>query len=110
MSWFSSIFSGGSSSGGSGFDWTGAVLRGVSAYAASRSTASSNKQNTQQSGQEDRKTIAFEKSLEDYYDAKRRREKRDALDTYHSFSKLSSYAPAGYTLPAKPVVPTKPSP
>lgn len=109
MSWFSSIFSG---SGGSNskFDWTGAVLSGISAYAQSRGSASANKQNSKLSGQEDRKTIAFEKSLEDYYDAKRRREKRDALDTYHSFSQLSSYAPAGYALPAKPVVPTKPSP
>lgn len=109
MSWFSSIFSGGGSSGG-GFDWTGAVLSGISAYAQSRSSSSSSKQNTQLTGAEQRKTIAFEKSLEDYYDAKRRLEKRNALDTYHSFSKLSSYAPAGYALPAKPVVPTKPSP
>jgi len=120
MSWFSNLFSSGSGSSGggsSGSGWWGAILSGVSSYASSRSASKGKNKDSKDAiklvglqGLEARKTSAFERELDNYYKQKDNLEKRNALDTYGSFSKLSTYAPAGYTLPAKPVVPTKPSP
>lgn len=116
MSWFSNLFSSGSSSS-SGSSWWGAILSGVSSYASARSannTANNNSKNDREivglQGLEARRTSAFEKELDRYYSQQDKLDKRNALDTYGKFSRLSTYAPAGYTLPAKPVVPTKPSP
>lgn len=117
MSWFSNLFSSGSSGGGSGSSWWGAILSGVSSYASSRSADKSKDKDSKDAikliglqGLEARKTSAFEKELDRYYSQQDKLDKRNALDTYGKFSRLSTYAPAGYTLPAKPVVPTKPSP
>jgi hypothetical protein len=117
MAWYSSFLGGSGSSGGSGsgFDWSGLILAGVSAYSQSRSSSNQSKNDakTQKEivglqGAEARRTMDFEKSLDRYYSQMDKRDKRLALDTYGSFSRLRDYAPAGYTLPAVPVVPDKP--
>ena len=116
MSWFTSLFSGSSGGSSSNFDWTGALLSGISAYSSSRAASRTASDNNKASiegiktqGSESRRTIAYEKALNDYYTQKDKLAKRKALDTYGSFSKLSSYAPSGYALPALPVVPSMPS-
>lgn len=117
MAWYSNLFSsGGSGSGGSGTNWWGAILAGVSAYSSSRSTEKGQKNDakTQKEivglqGLEARRTASYEKELDYYYKQKDKLDKRRALDTYGSFSKLGTYAPNDYTLPALPVVPTKPN-
>lgn len=120
MSWYSGLFSsttssGGGSSSGAWGDIFKAVLGGVSAYSSSRSADKTSKNNTKDQikllglqGIEARKTTQFEKELERYYSQLDKRDKRVALDTYGAFSKLGTYAPNNYTLPAVPVVPTKP--
>lgn len=117
MAWYSNLFGGdSSSSGGSGSGWWGAILAGVSAYSSSRSAEKGQKNDSKTQkeivglqGLEARRTSAFEKDLDYYYKQKDKLDKRRALDTYGSFSKLGTYAPNDYTLPALPVVPNKPN-
>jgi len=119
MAWYSSLFSGdsyGSGGSGSGTNWWGAILSGISSYSQSRSDSKGRKNDTKAQkeivglqGLEARRTSAFEKDLDYYYKQKDKLDKRRALDTYGSFSKLGTYAPDDYTLPALPVVPNKPN-
>lgn len=115
MSWLSSLFGGGSSGGSSGINWGDAIIAGIGAYSSSRSSDKNNKNNSKLNkelvglqGIEARKTTEFERALDYYYQQKDKLVKREALDTYGAFSRLSDYAPAGFALPAKPVVPTQP--
>lgn len=95
------------------------VLGGLGSYATARSKEKSDTRLSKLEaetaikiaeiqGLEARKKSQFEKDLEYYYKQQDNRNKRIALDTYGAFSKLGTYAPAGYVQPAIPVVPPKP--
>lgn len=123
MSIFSGVLSGASSSGGSSGIWGDvfkSVLGGISSYAGAKSSGKQAEKMSkleaetalkiaQIQGLEARKKTAFEKDLEYYYKQQDNRNKRLALDSYGAFSKLSTFAPQGFTLPAVPVVPPKPA-
>ena len=98
-----------------------AVLGGVVSYAGAKSKKKSDVESAKLDaelaiklagiqGMEGRKTSAFERELEYYYKQLDNKNKRIALDTYGAFSKLGTFAPAGYKLPAAPVVPAMPKP
>jgi hypothetical protein len=117
MSFWNSVvsaFSGsGGSSGGSsgGTNWWGVALAGLGAAASGRASDKENSKNIGRTGLEARRTTAFERETDYYYDQLKNRNKRMALDkAYHPFSTFGSWAPSGYQDPALPVVPAKPKP
>lgn len=107
-------FKGGSSGGGGGTNWWGAAIAGIASYASSRSANKNASKNAskelREGGIEARRTSAFDRDLDYYYEQLDKSNKRKALDSaYHPFSKFASFAPSGYKDPALPTVPSKPN-
>lgn len=110
MSWLTNLFGGGGSGGG-GSVWGNifsAVLGGISNASQRRSAERATREATEQAGKEDRKTLGYEKSLDYFYDQKRRHEMARNLATYNQFSTVRNFAPnyvAGPGLDAMPEMP-----
>lgn len=79
MSLFGSIFS--------------AVLGGLSNASERRSSERASKEATKEAGKQDRQTIDFQKSLDYWYDQKRRHEAAGALGVYDQFSTVRNFKP-----------------
>jgi hypothetical protein len=102
------LFGGGDSGGGGGGgDIFSALLGGLGGAAGAYLDKDTIKAGAEEQGKQQRKTLDFTASLEDYYKQLDKRRKRTALDTYGQFSLLDRWAP-DYTA-AQPVeVPARP--
>lgn len=101
VDWFGSDSGNGQSWGSNIF---GAMLGGLGGAA----DAYLNEENIEAMGREQRRTLDYTASLEDYYKQNDKLRKRRALDTYGQFSLMDRWAP-NYTAAPNVTVPNKPS-
>lgn len=117
MAFWSSVGKGISNyfSSGSGWgDLLGGVLAGIGGSAAARSESKQAAQSHEWAlalaalkGTEDRRTLDFEKQLEDFYSQRDKQRQRTALDTYGQFSVQHRRTPGFSNTPGVDV-PTRP--
>lgn len=123
----SSTFGGGGGKASSGIDWGGMVSKLFGGSNSGSSGTGSNifgamlgglggaaeaylgKDAMSEQGKQQRRTLDFSASLEDYYKQKDKVRKRTALDTYGQFSLMDRWAPnarppAAIDMPARPGV------
>lgn len=91
--------------GGSSNIW-GSLLSGIGTGAAAYLSGKDLKDSIETKGKEERKTLSYAASLEDFYKQKDKARKKAAVDTYGQYSLMSRIMPTADTPVDVPTMPT----